>query len=689
MKNLIKSTIILFAAALLFTGCSGFTEKQNTPKTYTVSGTLNIPGAEDNYASRTAIVSFDAVDWDVVAYPKKGTGYDSASPNYADSVTGKNFSLSLTEGDWLIEAYTHGPRDQAYFMGETTITVTNSNISNVVISVVPFDQNSGTCTVELTFKEAEGLSIDSVTADWGDGAINNDLAAQNELTAYFTGNSATLTMNNVPSGAYLVTFTFKDASEKTVYSCKEMVNVLPYATTDTWAGNSVYITPDGDFLLTQDILDSYASVELYSPTDTPYVLFSKHTKKIKTDSQINSQITSQLGFQVFDTIDNSSTITTSNAAFEAFCFTDNGIWTIEIPKDSQGDPLEEQTILVQYKQSYDGSYEGQSVSLQGILTQVTDIEGMNSFNLDNLYEIVRYLAYKDGVVYLICRFTDNRPSLLLGIDQNTKNLVYYGTLSDGYMKEADSFIITDDYYYYGRVNHLGRAPYVISGNNITIDASNKDEYLFESENLGFHIIRFGEENPAVSDLQIIDNTLYVLIYAYGESKTLYRDGEDEPTTKEAVESYTTSTGGVSKFDLSAGKNLADGPVKWDEDTTILGWYVDPSTKGNQYYSDYGDAYGEYCNGDGLPITMQPPYDPNDSSSDASFFYGARRFVAIKPKELVIADDGGYIVSENDATPKSRVVTIDLETASMSAVDVDVTFNTYADPDATAFFFCDE
>ena len=81
--------------------------------------------------------------------------------------------------------------------------------------------------------------------------------------------------------------------------------------------------------------------------------------------------------------------------------------------------------------------------------------------------------------------------------------------------------------------------------------------------------------------------------------------------------------------------------------------------------------------------MQAPPAEQDT-----YLYGARRFIALKPKELVIADDGGYVEAfyesnENGrASPKefgasenkNRVVTIDLESESLSAVDVSVSFD---------------
>ena len=82
-----------------------------------------------------------------------------------------------------------------------------------------------------------------------------------------------------------------------------------------------------------------------------------------------------------------------------------------------------------------------------------------------------------------------------------------------------------------------------------------------------------------------------------------------------------------------------------------------------YYPDYYEVSS-------LPVPGQPPLAVADK-----YFYGAQRFIARKPDKLVIADDGGYVLDDEHRTPKKRVVTIDLQEASMSVTDVNVEFTT--------------
>ena len=91
-------------------------------------------------------------------------------------------------------------------------------------------------------------------------------------------------------------------------------------------------------------------------------------------------------------------------------------------------------------------------------------------------------------------------------------------------------------------------------------------------------------------------------------------------------------------------------------------------------SDYYDASQELKG----QITIQPPLD----AENENYFYGPKKFIARKPDELVIADDGGYCDIYFDGNGKekinnciniNRVVTVDLKDESMSAVDVNVSF----------------
>ena len=683
MKALYKSIILFLAAALMFTGCSGVTEKSDAPKTYKVSGKIIVDGAVPEYmvktnssnnADRTAIVSFEDVEWDICAY-RKYNGNVEYSIFENCEVDGDSFTVNLSSGDWRIEVYDSG---HSYLSGYTDITIEDENRSGISVTVETVKDSSECGDVYLTFYEEDGLEIKSVAAEWEDDTVNEWLEGNNELTAYFNGEtdaSATLSMNAIPDGEYLVTFTFKDANDVTVYACKEVINVLPGAITDTWVGNSPYITSEGKFLLTQDILNSFGCIAPdYSPTNTPYVLYSKNTEK--------NGITSLVGMQIFDAVDSDSTITNETQGFADFCFADDSIWALFIPKDGQNKDNYSAATLRKYTQTYSGSYIAKDYSIASLINSCAFIHS-SSGDVD-IVKITHALSYYNGIVYFICELNidGENDDFIFGVDPETGIISQYFIkgASEFNCTSAENFVFDDGILYYSKGNTIYKISYNIDGELIRFVYDTSHIYPLASQELGFYIKEFAE--PQVGDLQIIDDTLYALVYAYAEEQTYFVEGEGQSC--DVFLSACVSNGGVMKFDIS-NKEADIALSKWNNgETTILGWYLQPGSAGQSFFEDVNGA--NTIDDNYLPLVTQPPLD----QTDEIYFFGARKFISTKPGVLVIADDGGYVTDPGSktATGKSRVVTVNLDDESMSAIDVDVTYSTLADPGATTFYFRD-
>ena len=138
----------------------------------------------------------------------------------------------------------------------------------------------------------------------------------------------------------------------------------------------------------------------------------------------------------------------------------------------------------------------------------------------------------------------------------------------------------------------------------------------------------------------------------------------------------TSNGGVLKFNLT---DTDFTPSRWGEAEDaplVLGLYAENDNK--EYYKRNwdGSSYSalNWTEKDGVkiikPVINQAPLDEAEA-----YFYGPQKFVAIKPKELVIADDGAYF-ADSKIYSKNRVVKVSLEEESlgeMDVTDVNVTF----------------
>lgn len=135
------------------------------------------------------------------------------------------------------------------------------------------------------------------------------------------------------------------------------------------------------------------------------------------------------------------------------------------------------------------------------------------------------------------------------------------------------------------------------------------------------------DNAVISDMSVVDGALYVLFR------------EVSPYNENSYTNFSNSTdnysrGGVIKLNITGNVSV---------DTTfgtggILGWTTESA-------GTVGDSSAIYnC------------YWPAPGSTDR--FYGPSRFIAVAPKKLVIADDGGYYEG-GSVTQKNRVVTVDL------------------------------
>lgn len=141
------------------------------------------------------------------------------------------------------------------------------------------------------------------------------------------------------------------------------------------------------------------------------------------------------------------------------------------------------------------------------------------------------------------------------------------------------------------------------------------------------------DNAVISDMSVVDGALYVLFreVSYNE--------ESSSNFSNLTDNY--SRGGVIKLNITGNVSVDTNNVSVDTNFGtggILGW----TTESAGTVSEGQDTYNCYW--------------PAPGSTDR--FYGPSRFIAVAPKKLVIADDGGYY-EDGSVTQKNRVVTVDL------------------------------
>ena len=139
----------------------------------------------------------------------------------------------------------------------------------------------------------------------------------------------------------------------------------------------------------------------------------------------------------------------------------------------------------------------------------------------------------------------------------------------------------------------------------------------------------------VSDLLVQDGAVYALL-----SEVTHEFITSSPNTSRGAVVKLTDTGSALSVDTSFGSN------------GLLGWTAAPQSL------PYGDA------------TANTTVDCYWPASGTDGFYGPAKFVAVKPKKLVIADDGATgspdtFTSSGMINQKNRIVEVDLSSGTIS------------------------
>lgn len=155
------------------------------------------------------------------------------------------------------------------------------------------------------------------------------------------------------------------------------------------------------------------------------------------------------------------------------------------------------------------------------------------------------------------------------------------------------------------------------------------------------------KNPLFSDIQVTDEGIFVLF------NDCYYDRDRNTQTIDA-----NSRGGIIKFDneeLQLDTNFGSNGIYG-----IFGWT-------NEKHTSYGTNDITYT------ITSYMPDFQADTQLSSKYFYGPRKFLAIKPKKLIFADDGFMFYGTNDnlsGKDVNQVIEFDIETAMFDSYNLD-------------------
>ena len=628
--TLVLSSLLIFSACN-FSSNSGTKNIEKDGKHFVISGDI-LTGGQRSASTSFTLTSSHIIE---ITATHNADGVAADSTKATATVTGNKYSIVLdAPGEWnmlltiSVKNEKTNENDILYSVNGT-INITNEgkildpngnqlDSSNINFTIRPDFGLSCPGSINLKIKDESGkIKKVSYSAELNGTSNTNSLSSVSEVT--FENNEATISRNEVYPNSYKVKFNFDDDAGNTLYSCYEIVTVTAGFATDTWIGNGAHIrknteTGTTEFVITNTLIEKFGTDVM---PDTDYILYNYNS----SETQYN--VTDSL-----DSIDGQSINVEGNKSNQ-YAFDKNGNIYFLITSDSG------KTI----KKGNENYTYTSAVTTDRIL-----IDRKNN---------VLYGCQINGMTLDLYRF----DYFISGPDEKRNE---YTTLS-GYRFPSDVF---GEWYY-----HDSEVLTIYDG--ILYGANSRDKLFYKLDlnkaesvadkidlSLKDYIDNSYLSNCDFSDIIYQDGYIYILIRNVREDSSSGLDFY----SRGGVICFNTFTNSVEKF-----IGWTDSPLSNDDVYTYLTYrglvkdaddnYVLAKTSDIVDKDDEKTMYNIYC----------PEYEDEG-------FYGPEKFIAIKPKKLVIADNGlAYYTDDNDAyrvKNLNRVVTVDLETFALEVSEVD-------------------
>lgn len=321
----------------------------------------------------------------------------------------------------------------------------------------------------------------------------------------------------------------------------------------------------------------------------------------------------------------------------------------------------ESLIQDQNSMYYDNCYDN-----NGTLWWVTDSWIYNSKNESLEMPILRYIDFDTKKDTLYATTVDANASIY-EITENTENYLFTTenpitciTFHNDYCYTIEN--VPDDT---GNTITYTLKKYPLKSNTSTTDIKSEVQNALltktttindtQNEIITFSGLIFDNDksiantlkNPLFSDIQVTDEGIFVLF------NDCYYNRDRDTQTIDA-----NSRGGIIKFDneeLQLDTNFGSNGIYG-----IFGWT-------NEKHTSYGTNDITYT------ITSYMPDFQADTQLSSKYFYGPRKFLAIKPKKLIFADDGFMFYGTNDnlsGKDVNQVIEFDIESAMFDSYNLD-------------------
>ena len=682
MKQINKLKIAAGALSILllvfsFAGCGNALDEntvvqsvENTADSgITLKGVIKLSGAAPA-PSRAATSSFnqDFYTWWITAqYSDESDGvsgqpHGNLEDSYCSTVENSNtFSLTLPKaGKWSISISGY-----AGVYDEETLPTSSQPL--FIYNGDPIEISAENSVENRTFYPVlnnfvfENFAEDAVELS---GSVNLLVACDSEavkcvyatLTKYmdsdavpveisqasFTSGKSSLVAYDVPAGIYTAEIFFDDANGNTLYSCKEAITVYPGLTTDTWFGTAPYFK-NGEFVLSANMVEGYGADIV---PNTNYVLYNKQFNVDKQRYVYQYYLVDDYSAEIPETM----TASNSSESYNSLCFDSEGYYYILTKED------EDHICIKSNKPNF-----GEETASANNGAMKIDVDLGSVIAVDRVTD---FLYVFDHSNVQIARITKSDGSY----NYEEAESIYKYTKSYSIMSSDEN------------IEAIRNSSVFTVYNNIAYFASAEDDKIA--------IVNF-DNTDTTMDVQINVNTTVPLglseltsnatitdiLYQNGSLYLIAREFDSWDTTHNEFNVY--SRGLIIQYDVLTGKcsTILDlAPTK--ALTTFKAPCTSNTSKVYNSKSETDYRIEEFtCTSSPSALTFNTTFGNNSDS----YLVGPQKFVAIKPKKLVISDTGiaFYTTADGVLSYKNvnRIIEIDLKSLSITEnTDVSTEFD---------------
>ena len=643
-----------FLFALIFASCAGDVDQplMYSPDngTYIVNGCISFGENNAALSQRTATSSFsvDGLSWEIRVYKIDEKTDSEAYKTFTADSDGK-FSVTLDgKGKYDFMALLM-KNEVVCASGHAELTILGPVLDQLKITIKPVEAGEGKINLEVSLDSAAAEKVNNVkvyfmgpvSPETSDDMIkidflNNLMSGIYNKTFPVSGGKAQIVYDNFFSGSYLAKLSFDDAAGNTLYSCEQVINVYPGFTTDTWYGSA----SDGQLTVSNSMINGYGA-EIVPNFDK--LLLWKHAEWNEGDNK-----NGDFYYLIDENSAGSFIAPTAPSSSEDPAFSDFVDASVFYTKFMAGDSGSDFTFFDAEGNSYlllftsqiasgiDSTKEGwKFVSDSGLALNENEV-------IDFTIDLKNNVAYslKGGDFDVICRY----PNMISSNGANTDNEEI--SLGCG---NINSFVVYD-----------GKAYALCKENDYIIRVF--DTYDEE------------EIKPIIKEYSVnLNEFFYDALGTAMITDMLYQDGRLYLLYKEAF-SWPSSATTIGNRGAVIEVNLFDGSVRNTGLTTSALSNTEYKLQG--YYNDSLMYKDQECKTPYIPseeilMTSSVQYPkicfPNEGEKS---FYGPTRFIAVKPKKLVIADEGLAFYTDNELLRYknvNRVVYVDLENFAVEKI----------------------